>query len=166
MMYAYIVFGLIAIIMIGWVLVSVSLPKDRVVSRTVFIKAPVDKVWEAVTNVSGQIFWRSDLKKVEIKAPEEGRDVWVEVMSSGKSVTLKTISSKYPSLFHVEIVPSRFFKGYWEGEFIKNQSGTTVRIKETSRVDNPLYRPLALLFFNCEAMVDRYQKDLKNHLGC
>lgn len=166
MMYVYIFIGILAIIALSWLLIGLSLPRDRIVSRTVFIKAPIEKVWNTVTDVSGQIFWRSDLKRVEIKASEAGQDVWVEVPNTGKPITLKALKTRHQALFQVEILPNAYFKGYWEGEFIKNQSGTTLRIKETSRVDNPLFRPLVSLFFDPDKMVDRYQGDLKRHLGC
>jgi len=147
-----------------WWLVGVMMPRDVEVTRKIFIKAPIEQVWAAMTDATGQIFWRSDLQRVEIKPAEEGKDIWVEVSNSGKRVMFKTLYLQEPLRFQLELTLSSSMCAYREGELVKNQSGTNLRIKEVNRVSNPLYRPLLRWRFNLDALLDQYQDDLKRYL--
>lgn len=148
-----------------WWLVGVMMPRDVEVTRKIFIKAPIEQVWAAMTDATGQIFWRSDLQRVEIKPAEEGKDIWVEVSNSGKRVMFKTLYLQEPLRFQLELTLSASMCAYREGELVKNQSGTNLRIKEVNRVSNPLYRPLLRWRFNLDALLDQYQDDLKRYLA-
>lgn len=165
MIILYIIIGILAFLLILWIVLGVTLPKDMVITRTVFVKAPIEKTWETITDLTRQTQWRSDLQKLEIKDSIEGLDVWTEMLKSGEELQLKTLVSKPLNTLQIELSPNAFFKGYWEGQFIKNQSGTTLRVKETSRVSNPLYRPWVKLFQNFDDLVERYHDDLKRHFG-
>jgi hypothetical protein len=165
MIILYIIIGLVAFSLIMWVALGVTLPKDMVITRTVFVKAPIEQTWETITDLTRQTQWRSDLQKLEIKDSIEGLDVWTEILKSGEVLQLKTLISKPLNTLQLELRPNSVFKGFWEGQFIKNQSGTTLRIKETSRVANPLYRPYIKLFQNFDHLVERYHDDLKRHFG-
>jgi hypothetical protein len=156
--------GALGGLFIIWWLVGVMMPRDVEVTRKIFIKAPIEQVWAAMTDATGQIFWRSDLQRVEIKPAEEGKDVWVEVSNSGKRVMFKTLYLKEPLRFQLELTSGAAMSAYREGELVKNQSGTNLRIKEVNRVSNPLYRPLLRWRFNLDALLDQYQNDLKQYL--
>ncbi|MGV6808977.1 MAG: SRPBCC family protein [bacterium] len=165
MIYVYSVLGVLGGLFVLWWLVGVMMPRDVEVTRKIFIKAPIEQVWSAMTDATGQIFWRSDLQRVEIKPAEEGGDVWVEVSNVGKRVVFKTLYLKAPLKFQLELHLGSSMTAYREGELVKNQSGTNLRIKEVNRVSNPLYRPLVRWKFNLDKVLDQYQQDLKRYLG-
>ncbi|HHC73787.1 MAG TPA: SRPBCC family protein [Thiothrix sp.] len=165
MIYVYSVLVILGGLFVLWWLIGVMMPRDVEVTRKIFIKAPIEDVWAAMTDATGQISWRSDLQRVEIKSTEEGGDVWVEVSKVGKRVMFKTLYLKAPLAFQLELRLGSFMTAYREGELVKNQSGTNLRIKEVNRVSNPLYRPLVRWKFNLDKVLDQYQHDLKRYLG-
>jgi len=140
------------------------MPKEHKISRNVFIKAPLDDVWNTVTNVVRQIEWRTDLQKIELKDSVDDYLIWTEIPKEGNSVTQQMLALQEHKLFEKEIIPTSMYVGHSLIEFSSSQAGTTLRITESLGVDNPLKRPLAKISKKLEAGANQYQEDLKKYL--
>ena len=137
--------------------------KDALVSRNIFIKASVDKVWNAITDTIRQIEWRQDLQKVEIKGDAQS-EIWVEIFQNGEKITKRMIKSTKHKLLEVEIIPESGYAGHIKIELTPSQAGTTLRITEHAIVTNPLKRPLTNIAKKLEKRLDAYQDNLKQLL--
>ena len=59
MIIVFVFLGLLAV----W---GATLPTTEILSRTIQIDAPVEKVWGTMSDWEGQVTWRNDVKSVEI----------------------------------------------------------------------------------------------------
>ena len=150
------------LLLIIFLSIAFSMKKDVLISRNIFIKASVDKVWNTVTNLIRQIEWRQDLQKVEIKDDDQS-EVWVEIFQNGDQISKRVVKSSKYKIFEVEILPKGGYSGNIKIEFTPSQAGTTLRITEYIIITNPLRRPFTNLK-KLEKRLDAYQNNLKQLL--
>ena len=160
--YTLVLLLLLAIVL--FLIIGISMKKEHRISRNVFIKAPLDQVWNAVTDIVRQIEWRTDLQKIELKESTDGCMVWAEISKSGSVSTQRVLNAQENKLFETEILPTSIYSGYSITEFSPSQAGTTLRITESLCVENPLKRPFARIVKKLELRANQYQKDLKHYL--
>ena len=146
-----------------FLIIAFSMKKDAHISRNIFIKAPIAKVWATVTDTLQQIKWRKDLQRVEIRDDAQG-GVWVEIFKNGEQIPKRLLKSTQHKLLEIEIIPERGYAGHIKIEFTPSQAGTTLRITEHGIVTNPLKRPFANISKKLEKRLDAYQDNLKRLL--
>lgn len=164
MMILYTLVALFLLLFIIFFIIGISTKQKHSISRNIFIKAPIDEVWSAATDVIRQIEWRKDIQKIEIKDNDDANMVWVEIPNSGDSVSYRVTRSKVNTYFDTVIVPSSIYLGHREINFTHSRAGTTMRITESISVKNPLKRPFSKMATKLEERVSHYQNDLKSYL--
>lgn len=158
-------FGVLFLLLfIIFFIIGVSTKQKHEISRNVFIKAPIDQVWSAATDVIRQIEWRKDIQKIEIKDNDDVNMVWVEIPHDGDSVSYRVIRSKVNAYFDTVVVPSSIYLGSREINFTHSHAGTTIRVTESISVKNPLKRPFSKMAKKLEERANHYQNDLKSYL--
>lgn len=150
--------------LILFLIIALSMKKEYKISRNVFIKAPLGEVWNAVTDVVRQIEWRSNLQKIELKDSIEDCMVWAEISKTGAVNVQRVLSSQDNKRYEKELLPTSMYSGHSVIEFSPSQAGTTLRITESLRVENPLKRPFAKIANTLETHANQYQADLKAYL--
>ncbi len=145
-------------------LAGLFIPVKHVASRSVIIKAPIDSVWATITDIPGQTTWRPGLKKIEIVSAPGDSLTWIEHPRTGQSLKLREKNKIPPTRYEIEIVPDGPFSGYWIGELIETPEGVKFVSTEIGEIHNPIFRTLAYLFFDLEATITEYQRDLKEYL--
>ena len=155
---------LLLLVIVLFLITGLSMKKEHRISRNIFIKAPLDQVWNAVTDVVRQIEWRTDLQKIELKESTDGCMVWAEISKTGSVSTQRVLNSQENKLFETETLPTSIYSGHSITEFSPSQAGTTLRITESLRVENPLKRPFARTIKKLELSANQYQEDLKHYL--
>ncbi len=141
--------------------VGFSLPKQREFVKQAALKSPPEKVFQLVTDVQGQVSWRSDVR--EIKVIDE--KTWTEVPRKGAPITFRTKQKVENRLFEIEIIAPESFNGHWVGTFEKTPTGTNVVFKEAVVIENPFFRVLDLVFVDLDQTMDVYLANLKTKLG-
>ena len=160
----YIIAGLCLFLFVIFLIVGFTTKQEYLISRNIFIKAPIEQVWSAVTDIIRQIEWRKDIQKIEIKDNDNSNMVWVEIPHKGSPITQKVTTFDENRLFETTIVPSSIYQGSRKIDFSHSQAGTTLRLTESISIKNPLKRPLSKMAKKLEERMNIYQIDLKNYL--
>src|SRR4051794_11118454 len=91
----------VALAALVW-LVGLALPQKHVVTRRLAVSRPPDEVWALVSDLGGQITWRSAVKGVSKTVDAEAGvdpgavgEVWREVMGR-HTLDLKTLEATPP----------------------------------------------------------------------
>lgn len=163
-MFFYIVIGILALILIIFVL-GIALPKQRTFEKMHTFHAPVERVFQVVTDLEGQVAWRSDVKEIQVKSAGYGKEIWVEVPKNQPPIYFRSTAKIQNEHYEMEI-EGQGFKGHWVGIFEKvNDSTTQVTFSETATVENPFFRVFAYLFVDLGKTIDLYISDLSKKLN-
>ncbi len=139
---------------IGYILED---PRKNVM--TVKVSAPIQQVWDTITDPKNQVNWRSDLERVEME--DVNKKVWTEYLTSGPNITFKEEEKIKHEKYRIKIIPRSGFSGYSTIRFKDKNSSTIIRFKEVSKVPNPYRRILSYIFYDPEQRMKTYIKDLK-----
>ena len=154
---AGIVFAVLLIFIIG-----LLLPKQRTFTKQAVFNAPIETVFNAVTDNRS---WehRTTLDDLRIIETNDDFEIWEEV--SGNTVIRFTTTEKHPYTLYSFEMESGFFRGKWFGEFETIENGKT-RITATEIIEyrNPFIRVMAHIFFDLEKFMEIYFDDLRNKL--
>jgi uncharacterized membrane protein len=152
------------IVMIG--VIGCFLPKQRKARKVVEFEAPVDTIWEVVSDMGRQAEWRPSVKRVEVQLNGDQLARWVEYPQSGLPIFFKMMLCQKPSLMEFEFTDQKVFKGYWAGEFQSlPDRRTRLSITETAEISHPVMRVLSYLFFNMDRSIEEYLGEVRNRLG-
>ena len=132
-----------------------TLPTTKSLKKTVQINAPVEMVWEMMSDWKGQIKWRSEVDSVEIL----GEKTFKEFPANGPAVEFEIIRLEKNSV--IELKMSGPFKGDYLAEFSENNETTTIHISETIIQESVVGRILSTLFFDLDEFVAVYFEQLK-----
>ena len=146
-----------------FLLVGILTQEEQSLSRNIFIKAPLDDVWEVVTDIVRHIEWRGNLQKIEIKDSNEEQMVWVEIPKQGELSSYKVVNLKVNTLFEAEIIPTSIYSGAIKIDFTSSRAGVTLRITETIAVKRILRRPFSKMWQKLEVHANQYQDNLKQY---
>jgi len=157
----YIFLGIILILLII-LIVGIFLPKKRILTKQTVFDAPIEKVYNTVTN-NHDWQYRTSLEKLKILESNNGFEIWEET-SKGYTIRFKTREKKPYALYSFEM-ESKQFAGYWFAEFETVEKGKT-RFSATESIEykNPFIRTLAYTFMNLDGLMETYQNDLRKKL--
>lgn len=163
-MLLYIGIGVFALLLIVFI-IGLILPKQRTFSRNQTFKAPIEKVFEVVTDLKGQESWRSDVKEIQVKSAVHGKEIWIEIPKNQPPIHFRSIAKIQNQLYEMDI-EGQGFNGHWVGTFEKGNDGTTkVNFTEIATVPNPFLRVFAYLFIDLGKSIDLYINDLSKKLN-
>ena len=142
------------------------LPMGHVASRSVVIGAPVDVVFETITNFGAAPTWRSNVKSVTVATDATtGRQRVTEKSSSGNT-TMETELVIPPTKLVMRIVGEGLpYGGAWVYALDPQGNATGVTITEHGEVYNPLFRFIAKFIIGHTGTIDTYLRDLGRKFG-
>jgi len=140
-------------------IIGISLPNPRISATAFQVSAPIDAVWDRVTDHKNQVKWRKGLKEVSINADDPNQ--WTEIPIEGPSITFRTTKSIKHSIYRINIIPISGFQGYSTIEFHEEGTNTQLIFFEVADITNPFRRILAYLFYNPKSSMKTYQKELQ-----
>ena len=122
------------------------LPRHRTSTRTIWIRQPPDAVFSLLVDVSRFPQWTSQVLKVELLGPLEGREVSRQSFKGGGVATITTTESVRPSrLVRVMSDPGSPFSRSWSYAFTAVNGGCTVVLTERVEYANPIFFVIARL---------------------
>jgi hypothetical protein len=142
------------------------LPVGHVASRSAVIGAPVDVVFETITDFGAATSWRSGVKSVTFATdPATGRTRVTEVSSTG-SMTMETEQVIPPTKLVMRIVGENLpYGGVWVWGLDPQGNATGVTITEYGEVYNPVFRFIAKFIMGHNGTIDTYLRDLGLKFG-
>jgi polyketide cyclase/dehydrase/lipid transport protein len=155
LMVAVIVAALIAIV----VVVGALLPKHHSATRSAFIKASPEQVFELI---SGPQDWRTDLKSYAV-IDQDGKHFVRETDRHGQTITYERIEFTPPTLLKSRIADRNLaFGGGWTWRIEQQNGGCIVTITEDGEIYNPVFRFVSRFVIGYTKTIDSYLRQLAN----
>ncbi|MBC6474125.1 MAG: SRPBCC family protein [Hormoscilla sp. GM102CHS1] len=118
------------------------------------INAPIERVWEVMTNWSEQPEWRNDLNRVEIVYNTH----FIEYPKKGGAIHFTILNRVRPT--NLELRLSGPVQGTYTVVLSENSTGTMIEESYALTYPSVMARILAKLFFNLEAFTHQYIDNL------
>lgn len=137
-----IVVGLVAVVVIVFV-VGLVLPRDhRATSRIVLHRTPTE-VWPVIRDLGSLVGTWPDLKSAGRLPDQGGKEMW-EQNAGGFLLRLIIEESAPPSrlVTRIDAAPDATFGGIWTYEISPVPEGSAVTVTEAGYVNNPLFRTM------------------------
>jgi hypothetical protein len=164
----YIVVAIVGglVLLVGIVaLIGSSLPKTHVASRSIFLRKSPQDVYAVVRDFGSMAKWRSDVKQVDVEAPQGGPVYFREV---GKHDTINyELTEDVPAQRMTTRIRDTDlgYSGQWTYMFVPENGGTRLTIREDGEVSNVLFRFMSRYIFGHTATMDSYLNSLAAHFG-
>ena len=157
----YILLGIISFLLII-LIIGLFLPKTRTLKKETIYNAPIETVYNTVTN-NQDWKYRKSLDDLIIIKTDGNTDTWEEV-SEGNIIRFKT-KEKRPFTFYSFEMDSRLFKGYWFAEFESIESNKT-RFTATESIEykNLFIRAIGYAFMDLDKYMETYQNELRDKI--
>src|SRR5690349_18473353 len=123
--------ALVAIVIV----VGAMLPEHHSATRSTFIKAPPERVFELI---AGAPDWRTDLKTYSV-VDQEGKHFIRETDRHGQTITYERVEYRPPTLLKTVITDRNLpFGGGWTWSLQGQNDGCVVTITEDGEIYNPV----------------------------
>ena len=137
--------------LIGWML-----PVSHVASASATLSRPPEAVYAMVSEVASYPRWWSEMSRVEMLPPVEGRQRFRQHMGSD-AVVIEVLEAAAPSRFVTRIAdPDQPFGGTWTLEIAPSGAGSTLRVTERGEVYNPLFRFVSRFVMGHTATIESF----------
>jgi hypothetical protein len=145
--------------------VGYLLPQGHVASRSARYVQPPEAVFDVIRDVGAAASWRTDLRRVELLPPVDGRVRYREESGSG-SLTMEIVETTRPTRMVTRITdPDQPFGGTWTFELVPDEGGTRLTITERGEVYNVIFRALARFVFGHTSTMEGYLAALGRKLA-
>lgn len=163
-----IVIGVAAIVVIvgAVALLGSRLPVSHVASRSALIGAPIDTVFNTMTDFVAAPAWRSGVKHMTVTVDSStGRRRVTEESSTG-TMTMEIEKLVAPSRLVMRIVGDDLpYGGAWMHALEAQGNATRVTITEHGEVYNPIFRFISKYIMGHTGTIDTYLTDLGRKFG-
>ena len=170
MKWVIIVVGGIVGVVLMVVIIGATLPKAHVASHAIRLKQKPDTVFRTIASVTTAASWRSDIQRVEMLPPHEGRMAWREHSSNGavayEAELVRPPVNGLPGRFVTRITDRNLpYGGSWIIDVAPDGPQTLVIATERGEVYNPLFRFVSRYIMGHTASIDAYLKALAKQFG-
>ena len=141
------------------IFVGLLMSPHQQVMRVELIKAPADAVWEALSDLSQQALWRTDLARMQMLDDDDGLR-WVEQTVGGQSIVLRKLKETPLKEFLLGM-QQRGSKGTRQARLNAVPGGTRVTFTETLETHTPFGRIKARLGGSPDRRLDHFIQQLK-----
>ena len=142
------------------------LPVGHVASRSVVVGAPMDVVFNTITDFNAAPSWRKDLERVTVTTDSTtGRQRVTEESSTGP-MTMEVEQLVPPTRLVMRIVGEDLpYGGAWAYALEPQGNATRVTISEHGEVYNPIFRFIATYIMGQTGTIDTYLTNLGRKFG-
>ena len=144
---------LLSIIALLW-LWGLTLPKTKKVTVERTIYAPIEQVWDVLTNWKAQPNWRRDLRNVEVVNEHQ----FVEYPLYAPKLTFNITRIEKPN--HLEMKMSGFISGTYALQLTADGNNTKAISTEAVTYSSSFQRIINYWFIDLEAIANDYLNDL------
>jgi len=141
-------------------LLGLMIPQHQQATRVELVRAPLETVWDAVSELSRQTEWRTDLKSVQLKDDDDGMR-WIEVPLRGSKITLRKMKEVEQKELLLQMERGSTVQGTRLAILSAVPGGTRITFTETSDLKNPMRRLFAQLGSKLDRRLNQYIHQLK-----
>lgn len=154
------------VVLVGIVaLIGSQLPKTHVASRSILLRRSPPDVYAVVRDFGSAPRWRSDVKQMEVEAPQGGPVYFREIGKNG-TVNYELLEDVPNERMVTRIRDTDLgYSGQWTYTFAAENGGTRVTIREDGEVSNVLFRFMSRYVFGQTATMETYLTSLAKHFG-
>lgn len=152
----WILVGFLVLLIVVPFLIGLMLSPYQRATRVELVKAPIDATWGALSDLSRQTEWRTDLKSVQLKDDDDGMR-WIESLAHGGKVTARKQKEVPNKEIIVQLSKGEQVIGTREAALSAVPGGTRITFTETAVTKNPWQR----LGMHMGAKVDKH---LQNYI--
>ena len=164
----FIVLGIVGglILLVGIVaFIGSRLPKSHVASRSILLRQSPQEVYAVVRDFGSAQKWRSDVKQMEVEAPQ-GAPVYFREVGKNGTVNYQLVEDVPRQRMVTRIRDTDLgYSGQWTYLFAAENGGTRVTIREDGEVSNVLFRFMSRYVFGHTATMDSYLTSLAKRFG-
>ena len=143
--------------------VGSNLPVQHQASVSRRLSATPEAVWSALTDLEGQVRWRTDLKALKVVSHDPVR--WVETMKMG-DVPMAVDHQEEPKVLVTRIDSDSLpYGGTWTFKLESDGPTTEVTITEDGFVKPPLFRFLSKFVFGHDRTLKGFADSLEAKFG-
>ncbi len=178
MIFLWIILGLIAAIalLVGVLFVVLrsmgeKIPVEHTATSFIVVPASPDKVFEAVADIQSHTEWAKGTTRVHMLPEKDGMQQ-ARVHQGHNSFILLRTRCDPPKLIERTISDDHaHFSGTWLYKFapvagsLEGRAGTEVRLTETGRVNNPVFRAIMKRFFGYHTYTHKHLESLARKFG-
>lgn len=135
----WILVGVLALLIVVPFLIGLMLSPYQRATRVELVKAPIDATWGALSDLSRQTEWRTDLKSVQLKDDDEGMR-WVEHLAHGGKITARKQKEVPNKEIIIQLSKGSQVIGTREATLSAVPGGTRITFTQTAVTKNPLQR--------------------------
>ncbi|MEZ5536619.1 MAG: SRPBCC family protein [Thiolinea sp.] len=157
---SWVLIGICILLVLIPFLLGMMIPAHQQATRVELIKAPLDKVWEAISELSRQTEWRTDLKSVQLKDDDDGMR-WIETPARGGKVTLRKVKEVEKKELLIQMERGSTVQGTRSAVLAAVPGGTRITFTQTSELKNPIGRLFAQLSSRLDKHLNHYIDQLK-----
>ena len=156
----WILVGVVVLLALIPMLFGLLLSPFQQATRVELIKAPIDRVWEAISELSRQTEWRDDLKSVQLKDDDNGLR-WIEQPTRGSKLTVRKMKEVEQKEILIQMERGKKVLGTRLAILRQVPGGTRVTFTETAEVRSPLRRLFTHLGGKLDKRLNHYISNLK-----
>jgi hypothetical protein len=146
-------------------LIGSRLPKSHVASRSILLRQSPQEVYAVVRDFGSAPKWRSDVKQMEVEAPQGG-PVYFREVGKNDTVNYELVEDVPGQRMVTRIRDTDLgYSGQWTYLFAVENGGTRVTIREDGEVSNVLFRFMSRYVFGHTATIDSYLTSLAKRFG-
>lgn len=147
--------GMVGVLLLGFLLWTMSLPKERQGQATQLVNAPAAVVMATLLDVQGQPRWRPDVQRIEILAGDQ----WIEHKADGDTIQFtRTLQTERE--LHLKFSSPRGYSGQWLGNVESQGNASRIAVTESVSTSAWLPRVLGVIFFDPEKFARQYLERL------
>lgn len=135
----WILVGVVVLLILVPFLIGLMLSPYQRATRVELVKAPINETWGALSDLSRQTEWRTELKSVQLKDDDEGMR-WIENLAHGGSVTARKQKEVLNKEIVIQLSKGVQVIGTREAAFSAVPGGTRITFTETAVTKNPWQR--------------------------
>lgn len=149
----------LAVLIVGTIYIwGSTLPKDFEASRTIVLDAPVEEVWEEISNIHQSAYVLSPVQKAEfLENNALGLPVWREYYTETRYITLELLKLESMEEVVIGIVDEgQGFDGTWTITLEPvGEEQTELTLLEEGTIESPILRFITHYFFDLEMTLDQ-----------
>lgn len=159
-MLIWVVIGLAVFLFILPMLIGLMISPTQTATRVELIKAPIDATWEALSDLSRQTEWRTDLKSIQLKDDDDGMR-WVETSARYGKLVLRKQKEVPQKEIVVQVEKGERVIGTRKAALSAVPGGTRITFTETSDIKSPILRLRSQLRGGIDRQLQTYIEQFK-----
>ena len=164
MKFVFIGMAVLVVVVIVVVVMGALTAQQHVAAVQIDLKAPPERVYEAIRDVERGTGWRTGLKKVEVVSQAGEPFRWRETADWGTITFVREVDDAPRRIVARIADEDQGFGGTWTYAITPSPRGSTLRIREDGTVASPLFRFMSKYVIGYYRSLETYAKDLSRHL--